>query len=124
MIKRKPTIVIKRRETPLPDIVFQEKYHTYWCNITGGETHCFVCGRKFTDKDKGHKVTIGYHKYSCQKLIRHIKCSSGSLQWSKKFQHCFDENLRPVKLPITIKRRRGCKKTTIINIIPKKEILN
>lgn len=90
-------IVIKRRKRTIRLRITKQQADSYWDSINGGKESCFVCSRKFKDKDKGTKVTVGYHKHTGEVLIRHIKCESGSVQWNKKFVGCFDEFLKPIE---------------------------
>lgn len=107
--RRKKKIIIKRREIP-PELLIlpKEKSGTYWDRVEGGEIRCYVCNRKFKEKDKGNKIFVGYHKFTGEKLIRHRKCLAGSVQWKKKFLNCFNDNLEPVndKKIIIVKRRK------------------
>jgi hypothetical protein len=77
MKNKRKLIPIEKKE------ISPQENKTHWSLIKGGGDTCFVCDKPF--KKDQTKRYVGLHKETGERLYRHLKCASGSENWSKKF---------------------------------------
>lgn len=104
MKNKRKLILIEKKEIPL------QENKTHWSLIRGGGDTCFVCDKPFK-KDQAKKY-IGLHKETGERLYRHLKCASGSENWSKKFGGRLFSNNKPSDKKTFVKEEQ--QKTTIV----------
>jgi hypothetical protein len=101
--KRKLISIEKKEISP-------QENKTHWSLIKGGGDTCFVCDKLFK-KDQAKRY-VGLHKETGERLYRHLKCASGSENWSKKFGGRLFSNNKPTAKKILPKEEQ--QKSTII----------